>query len=103
MCVACAVTNLLHGSLRGLAGGEGDEGVPPVGARHGVHHEPQVPDGAATLEQRYQLVFVHILGYLPAEHLAAGARRAALPAGRRTAVLALACTYNTRGDCTGCS
>lgn len=83
----------MDGSLRGVARGERDEGVAAVGAGHGVHHEAQVPDGAAALEQRDQLVLVHVLGDLAAEHLAAGARRAALPARRRTAVLALTCTY----------
>lgn len=82
---------LLHGALRGVARGEGDEGVAAVGARHGVHHEAQVPDGAAALEQRYELVLEHVLGDLAAEHLAAGAGRAALPARRRPAVLALTC------------
>lgn len=86
-----AGAHLLHGALRGLARGEGHEGVPAVGAGHGVHHEAQVPDGPAALEQRDELVLVHVLGDLPAEHLAAGARRAALPPGRRPAVLPLTC------------
>lgn len=82
----------MHCALRGLPRGEGDEGVAAVGARHGVHHEAQVPDGAAPLKQGDQLVLVHVLGDLAAEHLAAGAGRAPLPAGRRPAVLAL--TWN---------
>lgn len=88
-------THLVHGALRGLARGEGHEGVAAVGARHGVHHEAQVPDDAAALEQRDELVLVHVLGDLAAEHLAAGARRAALPAGRRPAVLTLPCIATT--------
>lgn len=83
--------HLLHGALRGLARREGHEGVAAVGARHGVHHEAQVPDGAAALEQRDELVLVHVFGDLPAEHLAAGARRTAFPPGRRPSVLALTC------------
>lgn len=86
--------HLLHGALRGLTRRERHEGVAAVGARHGVHHEAQVPDGAAALEQRDELVLVHVLRDLPAEHLAAGARRAALPPGRRPTVLALTCTRN---------
>lgn len=85
-------THLLHGALRGVARGEGDEGVSAVGAGHGVHHEAQVPDGAAALEQRDELVLVHVLGDLAAEHLAAGAGRAAFPPRRRTPVFAL--TWN---------
>lgn len=46
----------MHGTLRGVARGEGDERVAAVGPRHRVHHEPQVPDRAAPLEQRDQLV-----------------------------------------------
>lgn len=85
-------SHLVHGALRGLARGEGDEGVAAVGAGHGVHHEAQVPDDAAALEQRDELVLVHVLGDLAAEHLAAGTRRAALPPGWRPAVLTLPCT-----------
>lgn len=85
------VAYLVHGPLRGVPGGEGDEGVAAVGTRHGVHHESQVPDSAAAFEQRYEFVLVHVLGDLAAEHLAAGARRAPLPPGRRTPILALTC------------
>lgn len=84
-------SHLLHGPLGGLPRGEGDEGVPAIGARHGVHHESQIPNGAAALEQRDKLILVHVLGNLPAEHLAAGAGRAALPARRRSAIFALPC------------
>lgn len=84
--------HLLHGALRGLARRERHEGVAAVGARHGVHHEAQVPDGTAALEQRDEFVLVHVLGDLAAEHLAAGARRAAFPPGRRPAVLPLTWT-----------
>lgn len=85
-------SHLLHGSLRGLAGGERHEGVAAVGARHRVHHEAQIPNGPAALEQRDELVLIHILRDFAAEHLAAGTRRAALPPGRRPAVLTLTCT-----------
>lgn len=83
---------LLNGTQRGITTGESNEGVAAVGARHGVHHEAEVPDGAAALEERNELVLVHVLGDLAAEHLAAGARRPALPAGRRPTVLPLTCT-----------
>lgn len=86
-------THLVHGALRRLPRGERNERVPSVRARHGVHHEPQVPDGPTALEQRYQFVLVHVLGYLPAEHLAAGAGRAALPPGRRTPIFTLTCKF----------
>ena len=46
----------------------------PVESRHGVHHEAEVPDGAALLEERDQLVLVEVPRDLPAEHFTAVAR-----------------------------
>ena len=43
----------------------------PVESRHGVHHEPEVPDGAALLEEGDQLVLVEVARDLPAEHFTA--------------------------------
>ena len=60
---------LSDGFVRGVAVGECDEGVAAVEAGHGVHHEPQVPDGAALLEQGDQVVFVQIAGDLTAKYL----------------------------------
>ena len=60
---------LSDGFVRGVSVGECDEGVAAVEAGHGVHHEPQVPDGAALLEQGDQVVFVQIAGDLSAEYL----------------------------------
>ena len=69
---------------------EGDESVASVEPGHGVHHEPQVPDGAALFEEGDELVLVHVAGNLPAEYFTAVSRGVALPIWRRPAVLPLA-------------
>ena len=61
----------------------------PVESGHGVHHEPEVPDGSALFEEGDQLVLVEVARDLPAEHFTAVSRWVALPVGRRTAVLPL--------------
>lgn len=44
----------------------------PVKPGHGVHHEPEVPDLAALLEQGDQLVLVHVLWDFATENLGNG-------------------------------
>ena len=51
--------------------GEGDEAVAATETGHGVHHETQVPDRAALLEQRDEFVLEHLSRDLAAEHLQA--------------------------------
>ena len=46
-----------------------DEAVAAVETGHGVHHESQVPDLAALLEQRNELVFEHLLRNFTTKHL----------------------------------
>lgn len=82
---------LSHCVAGSVPGGEGDERVAPIRARHRVHHQAEIPDFAALFKQRYQLVLVHVFGDLAAEHLAPVARGAALPVGWRPAVLSLSC------------
>ena len=52
-----------------VSGCEGDESVTPVHSGHGVHHETQVPDLAALLEQRNQIILVNVARDLAAEDL----------------------------------
>ena len=57
MCsILCSVYNALNKSS-------------PVEAGHGVHHQPEVPHVTTPLEERNQLVLVHVLRDLPAEYL----------------------------------
>ena len=51
--------------------GEGDEAVAATETGHGVHHETQVPDRAALLEQRDEFVLEHLSRDLSAVALAA--------------------------------
>ena len=60
---------LLDGLLCARLVDVGDEAVAAAEARQRVHHQPQVPDGAALLKQRDQLVLKHVLRDLPTEHL----------------------------------
>ncbi len=53
-----------------------DEGVAAVLSAE-LHHQSELVDPAGSLEQRDQLVLVHVSGNLPHKHLAA-------PRGRRT-------------------
>lgn len=55
-----------------------DEGVAAVLSTE-LHHQPELVDPAGPLEQRHQLVFVHVPGNLPHEHLAAPRGGQALP------------------------
>jgi len=52
-----------------VSGGEGDESVAAVHAGHGVHHQTEVPDLAALLEQRDQVVLVDVARNLATEDL----------------------------------
>ena len=63
---------LTDGFVGGLPLGEGDKRVAPVESGHGVHHEPEVPDGAALLEQRDQLVLVQVTRDLSTKNLRRG-------------------------------
>lgn len=78
--------------LCGLAACERNERIATIRARHRIHHQSQIPNRSALLEQRNQLIFEHVLGYFAAEHFATVARRAGIPIGRRASVFALACT-----------
>ncbi len=64
--------------LRGIATGEGDEGVTTVQASHGIHHETQVPDRPALLKQGDELVFVEVSRYLTTKYLSEGDRQRAV-------------------------
>ena len=55
--------------LSRVSGGEGDEGVAPVEAGHGVHHQAEVPDGAALFEQRNQIALVYVAWNLATKYL----------------------------------
>jgi hypothetical protein len=60
----------LSDGLVGLvAGREGDEGVAAVHAGHRVHHEAEIPDLAALLEQGNQVTLVNVARNLAAENL----------------------------------
>lgn len=83
--------NLFDSVLGGLASRERDEGVASIGAGHRVHHQSQIPNGAALLEQRNEFVLEHVFGDFAAKHFAADARRAGVPVRWRTTILALAC------------
>ena len=48
---------------------ECNEARAAVEAGHGIHHQSEIPDLSALLEQRDQLIFKHLPGYLPTEHL----------------------------------
>ena len=48
---------------------ERDEAVAAVHTRHGVHHQPQVPDLAAFLKQWDQLVLKDVFGNFATKNL----------------------------------
>ena len=52
-----------------VSGGESDKRVATVHAGHGVHHQTEVPDLAALLEQRDQVVLVDVARNLATEDL----------------------------------
>lgn len=64
--------------LSGSPAGVHDESVAAVLAAE-LHHESELVDPAGALEQRHQLVLVHVSGNLPHEDLAAPRRRRPLP------------------------
>lgn len=68
--------------------------ITTICARHRIHHQSEIPNGATVLEQRYELVFEHILGYFSTEHFAAIARHIAFPIGRRAAIFTLSYVEN---------
>ena len=51
---------LAHSLLSSISGSKGDKCVASVEAGHGVHHEPEIPNGATFFKQWYQLTLVHI-------------------------------------------
>ena len=51
---------LAHSLLSSISGSKGDKCVASVEAGHGVHHEPEVPNGATFFKQWYQLTLVHV-------------------------------------------
>lgn len=59
----------LDSLLGRLFSAEGDEGIAPVQATQGVHHEPQVPDRPRLLKERNQLIFKQVTGDLPDKNL----------------------------------
>ena len=51
---------LAHSLLSSISGSKGDKCVASVEAGHGVHHEPEIPNGATFFKQWYQLTLVHV-------------------------------------------
>ena len=60
---------LAHSLLSSIAGGEGDKCVASIEACHGIHHESEVPNGAAFFKQRYQITLIHVLGNFATKYL----------------------------------
>jgi len=70
--VSTKLSKLLYlsdGFVSFVSGCEGDKSVTPVHPGHGVHHETQVPDLPALLEQRNQIVLVNVARDLATEDL----------------------------------
>lgn len=53
-------TDLFNSFLCSLLRGESNKGISSVETSEGFHHEPEVPDDAALLEEGHQLIFKHI-------------------------------------------
>ena len=62
-------TYLSHSLLCCIFSGEGNKSVTSILTRHGIHHEPKIPNCSTFFKKWNKLIFIHIFGDFPTKNL----------------------------------